>query len=151
MTSVTIKTVTAPPFIERGTRLTPRLHLVVDYTKGGTSLINGKHYPRGYQISVRFDRIADDGEISKVIDGKGDPSLCIEPSLRFTKKRLDSIVAEVYGELHQRLINDLYRQATADRSNHVWPESILPLVDKEAGLHEAVVAVVNGIAETLDQ
>jgi hypothetical protein len=144
MTSVTIKTVTAHPFIERGTRLTPRLHLVVDYTKGGTSLINGKHYPRGYQISVRFDRIADDGEISKVIDGKGDPSLCIEPSPRFTKKRLDSIVAEVYGELHQWLIRELYREATADRSNHAWPESILPLVDKEAGLHEAVVAVVNG-------
>jgi hypothetical protein len=127
MTSVTIKTVTAPSIIERGTRLTPRLHLVVDYTKGGTSLINGKHYPRGYQISVRFDRLADDGEISKVIDGRGDPSLCIEPSPRFTKKRLDSIVAEVYGELHQCLINDLYRQATADRSNHVWPDDILPL------------------------
>ncbi len=127
MTSVTIKTVTAPPFIERGTRLTPRLHLVVDYTKGGTSLINGKIYPRGYQISVRFDRIADDGEISQVIDGRGDPSLCIEPSPRFTKKRLDSIVAEVYGELHQWLIRELYRQATADRSNHVWPDDILPL------------------------
>jgi hypothetical protein len=129
MTSVTIKTVTAPPFIERGTRLTPRLHLVVDYTKGGTSLINGKHYPRGYQISVRFDQIADDGEISQVIDGKGDPSLCIELSPRFTKKRLDSIVAEVYGELHEWIIRDLYRQATVDRSNHVWPKSILPLCE----------------------
>lgn len=127
MTSVTIKTVTAPPFVERGTRLTPRLHLVVDYTKGGTSQINGKIYPRGYQISVRFDRIADDGTTSQVIDGRGDPSLCVEPSPRFTKKRLDSIVAEVYGELHQWLIRELYQQAKADRSTHVWPDCILPL------------------------
>lgn len=127
MTSVTIKTVTAPPFVERGTKLTPRLHLVVDFTKGGTSQINGKIYPRGYQISVRFDRIADDGTTSQVIDGRGDPSLCVEPSPRFTKKRLDSIVAEVYGELHQWLIRELYRQATVDRSTHVWPDDILPL------------------------
>lgn len=127
MTSVTIKTVTAPPFIERGTRLTPRLHLVVDYTRGGTSQINGKNYPRGYQISVRFDRIGDDGEISQVIDGIGDPSLCIEKSSKFTKKRLESIVAEVYDELHTHLIRELYRQATVDRSRHVWPDSITPL------------------------
>lgn len=142
MTAEIVKTVFAADFIELGSVLTPRLHLVVDYTRGGKSFITGEHYAKGYQISIRHDRIDQEGSRSMVIDGKGHPTACIQKADRFSQKTLDNLVNEVRSGKYDSLIADLYANAKANASQHVWPETIFPLAD----LHSVVDSVVSGSA-----
>lgn len=127
MKSVFLKTVTAPAYEDLGSLLTPRLHLVVDYTQGGKSLITGKEFQKGYQIAIRSDRVCDRGFRFMIIDGKGDPTFCVEQSERFRPKRLDSIVADVRSGKYDDLISEMYAIAKASKNYYVWPVSILPL------------------------
>jgi hypothetical protein len=124
--SITIATVTAAPFIDCGKQLTPRLQLVVGYTTGGTSMITGHHFSRGYEISVRHDRKSHEGWTSFIIDGKGNPTACIETAARFSQKTLDKIAHDVRAGKHNDLIERLYAKARSNRSEYEWPESILP-------------------------
>lgn len=125
---ITIKTVEAPAFKDLSAMLTPRLKLVVEYTLGGTSMFTGSHFPRGYEISVRHDRVSDQGFTSLIIDGRGNPTAPIESAKRFSAKTLERIANEVRSGKHDELITKLYARAKANRSEHAWPESILPLV-----------------------
>jgi hypothetical protein len=144
MTSVIVKTVLAANFEELGSLLTPRLHLVVDYTRGGVSMITGEQFAKGYQLSIRHDRIDQDGLRSFVIDGKGNPTACIQKADRFSQKTLDKLVGQVLSGIYDDLIARLYATAMANNPRHAWPSSILPLTKDENGLHAAVVFVVNG-------
>lgn len=137
-----IKTVFAADFMELGSVLTPRLHLVVDYTRGGRSSITGEHYAKGYQIAIRHDRIDQEGSRSMVIDGKGNPTCCIQKADRFSQKTLDNLVNEVRSGKYDSLIADLYANAKANISQHAWPETLFPLAD----LHNVVDSVVSGSA-----
>ena len=142
--SITIKTVTAPAFKESkysNEMLTPRLKLVVSYTKGGTSFISGRNIPRGYDISIQHDRHSDQGFVSILIDAKGNPTASLEPGARFSVKTLERIADEVRAGKHDATITQLYAKAKANRSEYAWPESILPLVDDSmlASVVEAVL------------
>lgn len=143
--SITIKTVTAPAFENFREMLTPRLKLEVEYTLGGTSFFTGSHFPRGYEISVKHDRVSDRGFTSMLIDGKGNPTAPIEPAKRFSAKTLERIVNEVRSGKHDELIAKLYAKAVSNRSEHKWPESILPLVEPIATVATSPYEV--GIAE----
>lgn len=159
MSSKNVKTVVGSAFFELGSLLTPRLHLMVEYTKGGTSGITGEHFERGYQISIRHDRIDQDGMVSVLIDGKGDPTSCIATAPRFSQTVLDTKVEQVLTGVYDQLICSLYAKATAMRPDYNWPERILPVfeliasdgfadggeeyTDEELALHNAVVSVVN--------
>ena len=141
MNSVTIWVVHGSPFWELGTMLIPRLHLVVYYTKGGVSEITGKQVERGYHISVRHDRICENGYRSQIIDGKGNPAVCVAASAKFAKPVLHRLAERVKAGDYDDLILDLYRQAVAMRPDYSWP-SLLSEQD-EAELHSAVSVIVN--------
>jgi hypothetical protein len=145
--SITIKTVTAPPFQESKyskEMLTPRLKLVVSYTKGGTSFITGNKIPRGYDLSVDHDRHSDQGFTSVLLDSRcGNPTASLEPGARFSAKTLERIADDVRNGKHDALIAQLYDKAKANRSEHTWPESILPLID-DSLLASVVEAVLVG-------
>lgn len=126
--SITIKTVEAPAFKDGSQMLTPRLKLVVSYTKGGTSYITGKAIPRGYDLAIQHDRHSDAGYTSMLLDGKGNPTASLEPAARFSAKTLERIAADVRNGKHDALIAQLYAKAKANRSEYAWPASILPLV-----------------------
>lgn len=126
--SITIKTVEAPAFKNFSAMLTPRLKLVVSYTKGGMSYFTGSSIPRGYDISVQHDRHSDEGYTSMLLDGKGNPTAALEAAARFSAKTLERIADEVRSGKHDDLIARLYAKAKANRSEYAWPESILPLV-----------------------
>lgn len=128
--SITIKTVTAPAFKESpysNEMLTPRLQLVIGYTKGGVSSRTGNIIPRGYDIAIRYDRSSDRGFTSIVIDGKSNPYASLEPAARFSVKTLERLAEEVCKGKHDTTIAELYAQAKANRSEFAWPESILPI------------------------
>lgn len=130
--SITIKTVTAPAFQESrysSETLTPRLKLVVSYTKGGTSYFTGSSIPRGYDLSVQHDRHSDQGFTSMIIDGKGNPTASLEPAARFSAKAMERIADDVRNGKHDDLIARLYAKAKSNRSEYAWPESILPLIE----------------------
>ena len=132
--SITIKTVTAPAFKESdysNTMLTPRLTLVVSYTKGGANYFTGGSIPRGYDIGVQHSRESDQGFVSILLDSKGNPTAVLEPAARFSAKTLERIAADVLNGKHDELIERLYAKAKANRSEYAWPESILPLVAVE--------------------
>jgi hypothetical protein len=126
--SIIIKQVTAPAFKDWKSMLTPRLKLVVSYTKGGMNYFTGDSIPRGYEISVQHDRKSDEGFVSVVIDGKGNPTASIEAAARFSTKALERIVYEVQHGKHDELIARMYAKAKANRSEYAFPASILPLV-----------------------
>lgn len=126
--SIIIKTVTAPAFKDWKSMLTPRLKLVVSYTKGGVNYFTGDSVPRGYEISVQHDRKSSDGFVSIVIDGKGNPTASLEAAARFSAKALERIVHDVQHGKHDELIARLYHMAKANRSEYAFPASILPLV-----------------------
>lgn len=140
--SITIKTVTAPAFKDFSNVLTPRLRLVVSYTKGGTSMFSGGTIPRGYDLSVRHDRVSDQGWASMIIDGKGNPTATLKPAARFSANMLELLAKEVRDGKHDELIAKLYAKAVANRPEYAWPETILPAEDRdgmsEASLHAAV-------------
>lgn len=147
--SITIKVVTAPPFKEGNQTLTPRLKLVVSYTKGGVSFLTGHAIPRGYDVSVEHDRQSDNGFNYITIDGKGNPTASLEPAARFSAKALERIAGNVREGIYDSTIAALYAKAKANRSKYAFPEFILPLVDdrdgmSEASLHKAVTEVVGG-------
>jgi hypothetical protein len=127
--SITLKTVTAPAFKDCNSMLTPRLKLVVTYTKGGMCYFTGSSAPRGYDISVEHDRHSDQGFTSMLLDAKGNPTVSVEPAARFSAKTLERIADEVRSGKHDELIAKLYAKAKANRSEHDWPKSILPLVE----------------------
>lgn len=127
--SITISTVTASPFEDCGRVLTPRLQLVVDYTTGGMCFFTGNRYSRGYEIAVRHDRLSDDGWVSLIIDGKGNPTALVEQAARFSAKTFDKIVNDVRTGKHNELIARLYAKAKANRPEYAWPESIWPQAD----------------------
>lgn len=128
---ITIKTVVAPAFNDCNSMLTPRLSLQVSYTKGGTSCFTGKSHPRGYDISVVHDRISEKGYTSILLDCHGNPAAMLEPATRFSAKTLQRIADDVRGGKHDALIATLYAKARANRSEHAFPVSILPLVEPE--------------------
>lgn len=125
MSDITIATVTAPSFVDGRNTLTPRLHLRVSYMKGGPNYFNGKVNPRGYSISVDFDRRSDEGFVSLLIDGKGNPAALIESAKRFNQKKLEAIAQQVRDGKHDELVERLYARAVFNRNNHAWPASIL--------------------------
>jgi len=127
--SITIKTVTAPAFKDLSAMLTPRLKLVVSYTLGGTSFLTGATFARGYEIAIQHDRKSDQGFTSLILDGKGNPTAGIEGAKRFSAKTLERIADEVRNGKYDELIARLYDKAKSNRSEHAWPESILPLVE----------------------
>jgi len=125
---ITIKIVTAAPFKDLSATLTPRLKLVVEYTLGGTSFFTGSTFPRGYAIAIQHDRVSDQGFTSFILDGKGNPTACIEGAKRFSAKTLERIASDVRSGKHDELITKLYAKAKANRPEYAWPESILPIV-----------------------
>jgi|LauGreDrversion4_2_1035121.scaffolds.fasta_scaffold01068_19 hypothetical protein len=129
--SITLVTVIGPAFEELGQSLVPRLELVVRYTRGGVSAINGITYTRGYEICVCHNRRSLDGFKSIIIDGKGDPSETILPSERFIEKTLHRIACEVRNGKHSEIVSRLYCRAKANRPEHVWPERIWLIQDPE--------------------
>jgi hypothetical protein len=145
--SITIKTITAPPFKEGAygnETMKPRLKLVVSYTKGGVSYLAGNSIPRGYDLSIQHDRHHHDrGYTSTLIDGKGNPTASLEPAARFSAKTLERIAADVRSGKHDELVTQLYAKAKANRSEYAWPESILPLVE-DSLLASVVEAVLVG-------
>ena len=124
--SIIIKRVTAPAF--KDSMLTPRLTLVVSYTKGGVSYFTGDSIPRGYDLSIQHDRHSDQGFTSVLIDGKGNPTASLEPAARFSAKTLERLADDVRNGKHDDLIARLYAKAKANRSEYAFPESILPIV-----------------------
>jgi hypothetical protein len=140
--SITIKTVTAPPFKEGNETITPRLKLVVGYTKGGTNVLTGYEIPRGYDIAIRHDRTSE-SLVYVSIDGKGNPTSTIKPAARFSANMLELLAKEVRDGKHDELITKLYDKAKANRPEYAWPETILPAEDRdgisEASLHTAVM------------
>lgn len=128
--TIRIKTVKAPPFTEAWNLLTPRLHLVVSYTKGGTSYLTGRDIPRGYEVAIQHDRLSEGGTVSMLLDARcGNPTASLEPAARFSAKTLERIVEEVRNGKHDAAIAELYEKAKANRSEFAWPASILPLVE----------------------
>jgi len=124
--SITINTVTAPQFQDCGKTLTPRMRLEVSYSEGGVNYMTYNKHPRGYTISVRHDRLSDEGWVSMIIDGKGNPTSMVEPAKRFSAKTLQKIADEVCNGKHDTLIEALYAKAKLNRSEYEWPTSILP-------------------------
>jgi hypothetical protein len=125
--SITLKTVTAPPFKDCNSMLTPRLQLVVRYTKGGTSIMTGAEFVRGYEVSIQHDRLSNDGFRQFLIDGRGNPTATLEQASRFSAKTLDRLVGEIRSGKHNATIAHLYALAKTRRPEHNWPEAILPL------------------------
>lgn len=125
--SITIKTVEAQPFKDLSATLTPRFKLVVEYTLGGTSFLTGATFPRGYAIAVQHDRVSDRGFTSLILDGKGNPTACIEGAKRFSAKTLERIANDVRSGKHDELIAKLYAKAKDNRPEYAWPD-MLPLV-----------------------
>lgn len=147
--SITIKQVESQPFRDGIAMLTPRLTLVVSYTKGGTSFFTGSTIPRGYGVSVQYDRLSDQGFTSIVIDGKSNPTANLEPAARFSAKALERIAGNVRNGIYDSTVAALYAKAKANRPEYAFPEFILPLADdrdgmSEASLHKAVTEVVGG-------
>jgi hypothetical protein len=64
-----------------------------------------------------------------LLDAKGNPTVSVEPAARFSAKTLERIADEVRSGKHDELIAKLYAKAKANRSEHDWPKSILPLVE----------------------
>lgn len=128
MSQITIKTAVAPAFKDGNQMLTPRLNLVVSYTKGGTSFLAGNEIHRGYDLSVQHDRRSDQGFTSILIDHKGNPTANLEPAARFSAKTLERLADDVRNGKHDALIAQLYSKAKANHSEYAWPESLLPLV-----------------------
>lgn len=139
VSSITIKVIKGHFYFDYGVRYTPRLSVTVDYTRGGKSQINGKTFERGYYVSVRHDRVDDDGLLHRAIDGNTDPSQCILPAKKFSSSTLLRLAAEVRNGDHEELVNQLYAEAAKLWPKHNWPSAIL--IDKE--LDEAVKSVVN--------
>jgi len=125
--SILLKTVTAPPFKDCNSILTPRLQLVVRYTKGGTSIMTGAEFVRGYEVSIQHDRLSDEGFRRILIDHKGNPTASLEQASRFSAKALDRLVGEIRSGKYDATIEHLYALARARRPEHNWPEAILPL------------------------
>ena len=125
--SILLKTVTAPPFKDCNSILTPRLQLVVRYTKGGTSIMTGAEFVRGYEISIQYDCLSDEGFRRILIDHKGNPTASLEQASRFSAKTLDRLVGEIRSGKYDATIEHLYALARARRPEHNWPEAILPL------------------------
>jgi len=123
--AITINTVTAQPFEDCGRTLTPRLHLIVSYTTGGMCYFTGNRYSRGYEIAVRHDRSSNEGWVSIIIDGKGNPTAIVEQAARFSQKTLERIANDVRCGKHNATINALYANAKANRSAYQWPEGIM--------------------------
>jgi hypothetical protein len=145
--SITIKQVTAPPFRDGNAMLTPRLTLVVAYTKGGRSFLSGKEIPRGYDVGVKHDRQSDQGTTSIIIDGKGNPTASLESAAKFSAKSLERIANDVRNGKHDATVAALYAKAKANRPEYAWTESILPLVDDRGGMSEA--SLHNAISEVV--
>ena len=131
MQSVTLKTVEAPPYQQNRLTMTPRLSLVVRYTKGGKNAMTLAVVSRGYEITVQFDRIDNEGSRYVPLDGKPNPAFTVEEAARFTPKAFARIVSETRNGQHFHLINELYRIATAQRPEHTWAISIFPLDEQE--------------------
>lgn len=122
--------------------LTPRLHLVVSYTKGGTSYLTGRDIPRGYEVAIQHDRLSEGGTVSMLLDARcGNPTASLEPAARFSVKTLDRIAEEVRNGKHDATIAELYCKAKANRSEFAWPASIFPLT-KDSLLASVVEAVL---------
>lgn len=133
MYQINIKTVTAPAFSEgRYSALTPRLTLVVSYTKGGVSYVTGNNIPRGYELCVQHDLIHETLGWIPSRDNTPDPFASLEATARFNATTLKRIADEVRNGKHDELIRQLYAKAKANRSQHAWPESMLPLVEEMA-------------------
>ncbi len=126
---ITINTVTAQPFEDCGRMLTPRLHLIVSYTTGGMCYFTGNRYSRGYEIAVRHDRSSNEGWVSIIIDGRGNPTAIVEQAARFSQKTLKRIANDVRCGKHNATINALYANAKANRSAYQWPEGIMAKPD----------------------
>ena len=108
-------------------------------------MFSGGTIPRGYDLSVRHDRISDQGWTSVIIDGKGNPTASLKSAARFSANMLELLAKEVRDGKHDELIAKLYAKAVANRSEYAWPETILPAEDRdgmsEASLHAAVAGV----------
>jgi hypothetical protein len=127
MSFAILKTVTGNRFESLGTYLVPRLHLVVSYTRGGTSDITGEPCERGYCISVQHDCWADEGFRSFIVDGKGDPAESLLLSDSFSQKTLDNLIWQVRKGIHDAIVASLYAEAIASRPQYGWARKILPL------------------------
>lgn len=149
--SITIKTVTAPAFQDGSWMLTPRLELVVSYTKGGVNIFTGSSYPRGYELSVQHDRLSDQGFSSFLIDGKGNLTTVLEPAARFSAKTLERFANDVRSGKHDELIERLYAKAKANRSEYAWPDSILPLVEPVGITEDCLNRVLPVVADSWEQ
>jgi hypothetical protein len=125
--SIVLKTVTATPFKDCNSMLTPRLQLVVRYTKGGISIMTGVQFARGYEISIQYDCLSDEGFRRILIDHKGNPTASLEQASRFSAKTLDRLAGEIRSGKHNATIAHLYALAKTRRPQHNWPEAILPL------------------------
>jgi len=119
--SITIAVVHGPSFQDGRSTLTPRLKLTVNYMKGGMNYFNGQTMPRGYIVSVEYDRVSDDGFRSLLLDGKGNPSAVVEHAKRFNAKKLQEIAQRVIDGKYEALVSGLYAQAIEIRK-HAWPE-----------------------------
>ena len=126
--SITIRTVTAPDFMEGRTAFTPRLHLVVGYDEGGISMMSGRERPRGYFLAVQYDQKTSDGYLQLILDGKGNPAASLEPAAWFNAAKLQKLAADVQAGKFDAVIDELYAKAVAHRSKYQWPESIRPAV-----------------------
>jgi hypothetical protein len=129
--SVTLKTVEAPPYQQNRLTMTPRLSLVVRYTKGGKNAMTLAVIPRGYEITVQFDRLDNEGSRYVPLDGKPNPAFTVESAARFTPKAFARIVSETRNGKHCKLIDELYRTATDQRPEIAWAVSIFPLDEQE--------------------
>jgi hypothetical protein len=127
--SVRLKTVTAKPFKDHDEIVIPRLHLDVQYTKGGTSVVTGKVFARGYEVGVYYDHVYRDGQASSVVSNATEN---IAVASRFTPARFESILADIAAGTHNELITKLYARAVSAHPEHAWPESIFPISNTAA-------------------
>jgi hypothetical protein len=128
--SITINTVTAPPFTESMGRetMTPRLHLEVYYDEGGVSMLTYRTRPRAYVLAVKYDRLSDSGFKTILLDAIGFPAATLEPAKRFSAAKLAKFAADIRDGKYDELIDSLYARAVKGRHEHQWPETIRSVV-----------------------
>ena len=143
-----IKTITGRILKERGEILTPQLHLCVEYTQGGQSLITGDIFRRGYIITVRHERVDQHGNRSMLIDGLGDATYYVELALRYNRSRHAELCEQVRCGRHDEVIAHLFEKAKKLRPQLEWQAPMLPITDRfdltsNAALHAAVESAVS--------
>ncbi len=143
-----IKTITGRIFKERGEILTPQLHLCVEYTQGGQSLITGDIFRRGYIITLRHDRIDQHGNRSMLIDSKGDAIHYVQLALRYNRSRHAELCEQVRCGRYDNVIANLFEIAKRLRPQLEWQAPMLPITDRfdltsNAALHAAVESAVS--------